>query len=194
MKSSKLQLLTALTLLVFAALPVHGNLIVNGDFENGREGWFWNGDLIVANGVAEVQNGGTLYQETAFPLISGQSYVLEFDAKSSSGGTMTITTSGLAISTITPEGSAFYSPPTSWMMISMSASADYVHYALSGMAIVFSGNFHLFYSGGDGYTLNIDNVTLSAVPEPTTMIAGALSLLPFGLCGIRFLRTRKQSA
>jgi hypothetical protein len=42
------------------------------------------------------------------------------------------------------------------------------------------------YSGGSW--------SLTAVPEPTTMIAGALALLPFGLQGIRFLRTRKQTA
>ena len=33
---------------------------------------------------------------------------------------------------------------------------------------------------------------ISAVPEPSTMIAGALMLLPFGLQGMRCLRNRKQ--
>jgi hypothetical protein len=37
-------------------------------------------------------------------------------------------------------------------------------------------------------------VTLTAVPEPTTIIAGALLLLPFGLHGLRHLRNRKQTA
>lgn len=41
-----------------------------------------------------------------------------------------------------------------------------------------------FYFNADGY---------SAVPEPTTMVAGALLLLPFGLQGIRHLRNRKQA-
>jgi hypothetical protein len=35
---------------------------------------------------------------------------------------------------------------------------------------------------------------VTPVPEPSTCIAGALALLPFGLQGIRFLRTRKQTA
>ena len=35
---------------------------------------------------------------------------------------------------------------------------------------------------------------VSAVPEPSTYLAGALLLLPFGLQGIRHLRSRKQAA
>jgi hypothetical protein len=38
------------------------------------------------------------------------------------------------------------------------------------------------------------DVTITPVPEPTTMCAGALLLLPFGLQGIRAVRNRKQAA
>jgi len=40
---------------------------------------------------------------------------------------------------------------------------------------------------------NIDSITISSVPEPTTMIAGALLLLPFGASTLRILR-RRQTA
>jgi len=40
---------------------------------------------------------------------------------------------------------------------------------------------------------NIESITLFPVPEPTTMIAGALLLLPFGASTLRILR-RRQSA
>jgi hypothetical protein len=36
----------------------------------------------------------------------------------------------------------------------------------------------------------IGDITLSSVPEPTTMIAGALLLLPFGASTLRILRRR----
>ena len=36
--------------------------------------------------------------------------------------------------------------------------------------------------------------TTTPVPEPTTMVAGALLLLPFGLSAVRNLRNRKQAA
>jgi hypothetical protein len=46
---------------------------------------------------------------------------------------------------------------------------------------------------GTSFDLAIDNITFTAtpVPEPSTYIAGALALLPFGLQGIRALRNRK---
>ena len=37
-------------------------------------------------------------------------------------------------------------------------------------------------------------ISLAPVPEPTTFIAGALLLLPFGLQGIRTLRYRRHAA
>ena len=44
--------------------------------------------------------------------------------------------------------------------------------------------------GGSQASPIIDDVTLSTVPEPTTMIAGALLLLPFGASTLRILRRR----
>jgi hypothetical protein len=47
--------------------------------------------------------------------------------------------------------------------------------------------------------LNVDDVTLNtglgtAVPEPSTMIAGAMLLLPFGSGAVRLLRKKLQAA
>lgn len=41
------------------------------------------------------------------------------------------------------------------------------------------------------YAFELDNVAASAVPEPTTMIAGALLLLPFGVSTFRMLRKNR---
>ncbi len=40
---------------------------------------------------------------------------------------------------------------------------------------------------------NIDSITIFPVPEPTTMIAGALLLLPFGASTLRILRKRQMA-
>jgi hypothetical protein len=37
------------------------------------------------------------------------------------------------------------------------------------------------------------NIQILAVPEPTTMIAGALLLLPFGASTLRILRKRQMA-
>jgi hypothetical protein len=54
----------------------------------------------------------------------------------------------------------------------------------------------LYTSASIGYYVTVDNVNLdvSAVPEPTTMIAGVLLLLPFGVSTLRALRQRRHSA
>jgi hypothetical protein len=41
--------------------------------------------------------------------------------------------------------------------------------------------------------VGLDNVVVSAVPEPTTMIAGALLLLPFGVSTLRTLRKNRMA-
>lgn len=40
---------------------------------------------------------------------------------------------------------------------------------------------------------NIDSITISSVPEPTTMIAGALLLLPLGASTLRILRKNRAA-
>jgi hypothetical protein len=45
----------------------------------------------------------------------------------------------------------------------------------------------------DGNDFAVDDISLTAVPEPTTMIAGALLLLPFGASTLRMLRKRRAA-
>jgi hypothetical protein len=44
--------------------------------------------------------------------------------------------------------------------------------------------------GPSSGSVDIDSITVTTVPEPTTMIAGALLLLPFGASSLRILRKR----
>ena len=48
-------------------------------------------------------------------------------------------------------------------------------------------------SGTVSGSVDINSITVSAVPEPTTMIAGALLLLPFGASTIRLLRKTRTA-
>jgi hypothetical protein len=47
--------------------------------------------------------------------------------------------------------------------------------------------------GGVTYNLNQDILAISVVPEPTTIVAGALLLLPFGASTLRILRKNNQT-
>ena len=59
--------------------------------------------------------------------------------------------------------------------------------------VIGSGSDTLTFVGtglSDSYGAVVDNVSLTAVPEPTTVLAGALLLLPFGVSTIRSLRRK----
>jgi hypothetical protein len=65
-------------------------------------------------------------------------------------------------------------------------------------ASAYSGTYAAFFgpqigmSGTSETTFTVSEIELQIVPEPTTMIAGALLLLPFGASTLRLLRkTRK---
>jgi hypothetical protein len=81
-----------------------------------------------------------------------------------------------------------YSGSTTWNARSLSMNLGTGDYVLS-----FRND--LYTSASIGYYVTLDNVGLnvSAVPEPTTMIAGALLLLPFGVSTLRALRKHRNS-
>ena len=43
----------------------------------------------------------------------------------------------------------------------------------------------------DGRQIGSDSITVNSVPEPTTIVAGALMLLPLGIGALRTLRNRQ---
>jgi hypothetical protein len=55
-----------------------------------------------------------------------------------------------------------------------------------------SGLLSFFWFGNNG-NLHLDNVSLTAVPEPATLLAGALLLIPFAISTLRIVR-KKQLA
>ena len=61
----------------------------------------------------------------------------------------------------------------------------------SGYAAFFGPQIGL--SNTSGTTFTVSQIQLQLVPEPTTMIAGALLLLPFGASTIRILRKRQTA-
>jgi hypothetical protein len=50
------------------------------------------------------------------------------------------------------------------------------------------------WNSAGGNNAYIDNVSVTPVPETTTIISGVLTLLPFGASGLRIFRKRQQAA
>jgi len=66
----------------------------------------------------------------------------------------------------------------------------YFRYYASGQTTTGGWGFNSPTAGA--YGLAFDG-TISAVPEPSTWVAGALLALPFGVQGVRYLRNRKRA-
>ena len=114
--------------------------------------------------------------DQVLPLMSGQTYILDFWAR---------TTSTLG----NPEALTFSLGGAGSSHTFMSAQSSYEEFtytitAGAGPALIFSAAT----LGAD--KIYVDDVSVTAVPEPTTMVAGALLLLPFGASTMRMLRRR----
>jgi hypothetical protein len=94
--------------------------------------------------------------------------------------------------------------PFVWTIADSSAGVTAAGYAALGGSLVFTGSNPSFASSGSdgvyaigsygnvGGDLEVD-FNYTAVPEPTTILAGVLTLLPFGASGLRILRKRQAA-
>jgi choice-of-anchor C domain-containing protein len=116
----------------------------------------------------------------------GTTYRLSFDMSGNPDGSPTIksllVTFGAASQTFTFDTTGItkanmHWTPMSWDIVATSSSS----------VLSFQD------SGGTAYGSALDNVSLVPVPEPATMIAGALLLLPFGASTFRILRKNRAT-
>jgi hypothetical protein len=118
--------------------------------------------------------------------IAGQTYQVTFDALNGS----------LVYPGINYTGPAFSLQASGGPLANYSALTDVpagVPQALTYSFTAVSTSTTLTFLDTSGFDSNagwIDNVSLALVPEPPTMIAGALLLLPFGASTLRILRKR----
>jgi hypothetical protein len=153
---------------------------------------FWPGNLTQFMDLTGNTGGGGI-QSDPFATTVGQSYTVTFDAFN-----------GSLVSPGTPWiGSAFSLQASGGVLVNYSGASD----VLPGVPTVITYSFTadantstLTFMDTSLFDSNagwIDNVNLThvltPVPEPTTMVAGALLLLPFGASTLRMLR-RKQTA
>ena len=98
---------------------------------------------------------------------------------------------GPGISTVLGDGDLLLSTPPSIVLSGTGAGVDGVWYDYAGHASPNENQFEFGLAGGA--FLYGDWVPTSSVPEPTTVVAGALLLLPFGASALRILGKRKAA-
>jgi hypothetical protein len=132
--------------------------------------------MLIVNGAP---TGGptTVWQGTlSSPLIAGQSYT--FSVMVASLYPVSEPTLSFSIGS-TPIGSTTLSGAGTWSTFTKSFVAG------SGLPSFIDLNTEL-----NGNDFVVSEISITPVPEPTTMIAGALLLLPFGASTLRILRRR----
>jgi hypothetical protein len=135
------------------------------------------GNMLIVNG--DTKFGVPVWQGTlSAPLTAGGTY--NFSAwvaniYAVSPAQLTFSVDGITLGSITPLGTGI------WQQFSATFVAPYTGAPLGLVNINTQAN-------GNDFVL--DDISVTAVPEPTTMIAGALLLLPFGASTLRILRKR----
>ena len=208
-------LLLAIGCIASVVVPAaNANLILNGSFENPSRnpgGWSivptdWttpsgSGAIIHPPGSLgplyppaqhglqyELLNGGSIVQTSITVATAGDYQLTWFD------NTLTDRTTDYQVymydSLNQPIASAivgFFHGATTWNARSLSMTLVGGSYKLQFIRGINYSDGHDYYA--------LDNVSLDAVPvpEPTTMIAGGLLLLPFGASALRMLRRSREA-
>jgi hypothetical protein len=165
----------AATLLI--ALSAQANLVSNGDFESGTLGPWTGINVNVTDNAADVHGGtyaaeltalaSTLTQNVA--VSGGQTYLLDFWAKANGPGVLTI---GLDSAP-----SIFLDSPPS-----LANGYQEYHFLITPAE---AGDLSFSWNDNNVDDAFIDDVSLVAVPEPSTVVSGAILLLAFGMTAVR---------
>jgi hypothetical protein len=109
------------------------------------------------------------------------------------GGAFEVQAQGFIGTSSTPAFTTIFTLPSNGTWVNESFATDPTVNKLLLTPLDNSGNAYAQAYPANGYFW-MDNVQLTAVPEPTTLISGALMLLPFGLSAFRQLRKKLQAA
>jgi hypothetical protein len=127
---------------------------------------------------------GGVAASTAISTAIGQQYNIAFDIGSDPSYNTVAPSVQVTVSGTPPTGTftaSTYSIPNNWETFNFLFTAT-----LANTVITFNG------VGADNQKyVGLDNVIVTAVPEPTTIIAGVLLLLPFGASTLRLLRGKQ---
>lgn len=179
--------------LAFASIGAQAQQIVqDSSFSTviGQGPWYVGGGTPVTNGTehATLNAGASFYQ--SFGIVETGQYTVGFDVLSSADASIAAGEVRSRVFLSSDVGAGDFSNPVAWLGATPTATSTFagpgrMEYTLNGVA---GQSYHLYVSGfGDG--VKLDNLTVTAVPEPESY---AMMLAGLGALGV--LSRRRKTA
>ena len=151
-------------------------------------GTYWQGPPTGGNSVDMAGDSSGTIQQTITGLDVGQQYDLSFYLSGNPDGAPTVKQLGVGLSIIGSTVDTFSYTIGSNSHGSMDYTLETETFTATGTSEVLQFQDQSSYAGTTPYGAVIGGVSLTPVPEPTTVVAGAMLLLPFGMSTLRMLR------
>jgi choice-of-anchor C domain-containing protein len=156
-------------------------------------GGYWQSPPGGGNSVDLAGNSSGTISQTISGLVVGQYYTLSFALSGNPDGPPDLKKLGVNLAI----GSASFSYDTAAQGTTRPQPMHYVTesatFKATSISELLQFQDHSSYEGITPYGAVIGNVCLVAVPETSTMIAGALLLLPFGASALRIRRRNRKA-
>jgi hypothetical protein len=198
----KIQLgLVALTML--CALPADANMILNGGFENPSPAspYQYRTGNQISDWTISSSYRGVVQFDSSYQPVGGPNYSVQLESGGSSPDSISQTVA-------TVQGATYY---VSFLLAAWNGNATSMKVTIDNFAQIYTSNSQTyspysfsFVADNTSATLKFENAgpyavsypqidSVSMVPELTTVIAGALLMLPFGASTLRILRKRQTA-
>lgn len=172
-------------MLITSAIASQASLVIDGGFESGSLSPNWSGyNNGLTTTAADVHSGtyagvvspsaGSLVQYLP-TMVGGNAYLVTFWAKSTGEGTLTL---GLDTAPVID----IVSPP------SLTTTYQQYSFVITPTTV---GSLQFTWNDGGTQSAFIDDVSVVAVPEPSTVLAGMLLLVPLGISTARIVRRNR---
>jgi choice-of-anchor C domain-containing protein len=173
----------------YSAGSMGGWTVVSGSVD--LIGTYWQSPAGGGNSVDMAGNSSGTINQTINGLVVGQVYQLTFALSGNPDGAPTVKDLGVGLSFGGSSPFAFSYTTGGNTLASMNYVIETEDFTANNTSEVLQFQDQSSYNGSTPYGAVIGNVNLTAVPEASTVIAGALLLLPFGASTLRILRRNR---
>lgn len=151
-------------------------------------GTYWNAPTAGGNSVDMAGNSSGTIQQTVQNLVVGQEYELTFALSGNPDGSPSVKDLGVGLSILGATTDTFSYSTLINGQHSLNYQTQKAFFTATSTSEILQFQDQSSYNGTTPYGAVIGDVSLAAVPEVSTIAAGALMLLPLGVSALRIMR------